>query len=423
MTELDQQQLQSQGASHSHRPQRAKTEISRLQPKDVRYGRAMSAHGRLVGDIAKKGHLSPIHPSLGLVGTLSRLLSLYIRLQYYVAFPGKWVTQFLRLVAFVILMLPGLLPPFFSYIASSKIRKNIAYGSTSFRQQLDVYLPHSRKGKAPVVIFVSGGAWIIGYKAWGYMMGQVFQKQGVLFIAVDYRNFPEATVSGMVEDVKLAINWILQNLEALGGDPENVTLMGQSAGAHLSGMALLEHAQDEAARVAKGEEMVSGDWSVRNLSRWIGISGPYDIVQVMPTMKKRGLPRRVIKSLMGHDLTRFSPTRRVRDLTVADPFRVLALLPPVHLFHGTSDETVSWQESEQLASVLTKGAVPTQTKYYENKSHTDPILEDPCDGDRDELMGDLLALVKPGESIEDDNAVAGLQPKLLLRWARFCNPF
>lgn len=384
--------------------------------------RSASADARLVTDIQKSGHLSPLHPSLGGLGTLRRLFVLYARLQYYVGFPGKWLAQAVRLLAFCILMLPGLLPPFFSYIVSRKIRKNIPYGTSSFRQQLDVYLPIGAEGKAPVVIFVSGGAWIIGYKAWGYIMGQVFQKRGVLFIAVDYRNFPEASVAGMVADVSMAVDWILKNLPALGGDPENVTLIGQSAGAHLTAMTLLEHAAEEAAHKAAG--IVHPAWSLASLKQWVGISGPYDIVQVMPTMKKRGLPRRVIKTLMDNDLAKSSPTRRVRDLTVADPENILALLPPVHLFHGTADETVNWQESQELANVLTKGQVLcAPVKYYANKSHTDPILEDPCKGDRDELMTDLIELVKPGGSSEDIAAFRSLQPKLLLRWARFCNPF
>lgn len=284
-----------------------------------------------------------------------------------------------------------------------------------------MYLPDAGADKAPVVIFVSGGAWIIGYKMWGFIMGQLFQKQGVLFVAPDYRNFPEATVGGMVEDVSAAVGWILNNIEALGGDPDNVTLMGQSAGAHLSALVLLERAEQEAAHIADGRTYPG--WSLRSLRRWVGISGPYDIVQVLPTMRNRGLPGRIIRTLMGHNLPYFSPTQRIRDLTIADPHKALALLPPVHLFHGTADDTVHWHESRELGNVLREGLVPTSTKYYERKSHTDPILEDPCDGDGDELMSDLLKLVKPDCSGDATVTSQSLQPKLLLRWAKFCNPF
>jgi acetyl esterase/lipase len=79
--------------------------------------------------------------------------------------------QAVRLIAFVLLLLPGLIPAFVTYLRSESIKKNIVYGP-SFRHQLDVYLPSGgakddASKEHPVVIFVTGGAWIIGYKAWG----------------------------------------------------------------------------------------------------------------------------------------------------------------------------------------------------------------------------------------------------------------
>jgi para-nitrobenzyl esterase len=43
----------------------------------------------------------------------------------------------------------------------------------------------------------------------------------------------------MVNDVDLALAYVARNLDGLGGDGGNVTLMGQSAGAHLSLLSLL----------------------------------------------------------------------------------------------------------------------------------------------------------------------------------------
>jgi hypothetical protein len=46
------------------------------------------------------------------------------------------------------------------------------------------------KQLAPVVIFLTGGAWAIGYKAWGALLGLGLSAHGVLVCSVDYRNFP-----------------------------------------------------------------------------------------------------------------------------------------------------------------------------------------------------------------------------------------
>ena len=89
-------------------------------------------------------------------------------------------------------MLPGFVPYFLFYLLSPNIKRGVAYGDR-WRQTLDVYLPQKPAG-APVVVFVSGGAWIIGNKAWAFLMGQTLQRNGVVCVSVDYRNYPQAAV-------------------------------------------------------------------------------------------------------------------------------------------------------------------------------------------------------------------------------------
>lgn len=413
------------------------------QPK---LGRTTSLHPSMRLNLESDSRLNPIHPSMGAWRTTRRLAALAAKLQWWLGFPKKWLIQTVRLFMFVILMLPGFVPPFLCYMFSNKIKKNIVYGPF-FRHQLDVYLPTTpAEGKLyPVVIFISGGAWIIGYKAWGFIMGQIFQQCGVLFIAPDYRNFPEVTVSQMVDDVIRAVGWVHGNLESLDGDPENITLMGQSAGAHLSALAVMEKAMSEksvpektiseaddncrpslgtADQQAWNSTDQMADWSVTELKRWVGISGPYNIVDVVQTMKNRGLPKHVIDTLMENDLVRFSVTRRVRDLAIKDPCKILPCLPPVHLYHGKADATCHWQHAQDLAEELRKGSVSAATTYYEGKSHTDPILEDPCEGPGDALMSDLLKLVLGvKDAPKGEGGFWRLQPTLLLKWAKICNPF
>ena len=44
-----------------------------------------------------------------------------------------------------------------------------------------------------MVVFLSGGAWLIGYKAWAYLQGKVLQNNGVMCIMPDYRNYPQVS--------------------------------------------------------------------------------------------------------------------------------------------------------------------------------------------------------------------------------------
>lgn len=56
---------------------------------------------------------------------------------------------------------------------------------------------------------------------------------------------------------------VFQNIERYGGDVSNVMLMGQSAGAHLAAMLLLEHGLLEAKHVAENRDF-NDNWSVKD---------------------------------------------------------------------------------------------------------------------------------------------------------------
>jgi len=91
----------------------------------------------------------------------------------------------------------------------------------------------------PVLVFFSGGAWIIGYKMWAALLARCLTACGVVVVVPDYRNYPVATVPDMVDDVELALKWTREHIREYGGDPNRVVLAGQSAGGHLVMTALL----------------------------------------------------------------------------------------------------------------------------------------------------------------------------------------
>ena len=123
----------------------------------------------------------------------------------------------------------------------------VSYGPNK-RNSLDVYLISDKmKGRdlAPVVVYIGGGGWTVGFRVWALLMAKVvfweicllsimylthmissltsslyhfflslslspplslsqcqfFTDEGVLLLSVDYRNFPQGTVSDMLTDV------------------------------------------------------------------------------------------------------------------------------------------------------------------------------------------------------------------------------
>ena len=117
-----------------------------------------------------------------------------------------------------LVLIPGWFHLIKYYLFSPWILRNVIYGKgIRNRNLLDVYLPerfynpHSENSHqnherhiqneklAPVVIFVSGGAWIIGYKLWSALTARGLSKKGILTVVPDYRNFPQGDIVDMVQ--------------------------------------------------------------------------------------------------------------------------------------------------------------------------------------------------------------------------------
>ncbi|EFN56733.1 hypothetical protein CHLNCDRAFT_144155 [Chlorella variabilis] len=92
---------------------------------------------------------------------------------------------------------------------------------------------------APMVLFCHGGVWAAGSK-WHYApLATRLAQAGVI---TAYTLYPEARVPQMVAEVSGALTWSLDNAAQLGGSPQQVSLVGHSAGAHMCTMALLHRA-------------------------------------------------------------------------------------------------------------------------------------------------------------------------------------
>src|SRR5437763_11573786 len=111
-----------------------------------------------------------------------------------------------------------------------EVIRDIAYGSDE-RHRLDVYLPVSGSGPAPVVVFLHGGGFIRGDKADRAAVGHYFSRHGVLAILPNYRLGPRHRWPAGAEDVAAVLAWAHAHAASPGGDPDHIVLDGESAGA------------------------------------------------------------------------------------------------------------------------------------------------------------------------------------------------
>ncbi|XP_035828546.1 uncharacterized protein LOC101860469 [Aplysia californica] len=134
-----------------------------------------------------------------------------------------------------------------------RVYKNLAFGRNDCT--LDLYLPCDRdpSQRLPVIIFVYGGSWSSGDKSmYGLLCSQLVAKTGAVTICPNYSVHPKGYVDDMIQDVVDCISWVLDNIEEYGGDKNKIILIGHSAGAHLSAMAILELLHDERVSVQPG---------------------------------------------------------------------------------------------------------------------------------------------------------------------------
>jgi para-nitrobenzyl esterase len=111
---------------------------------------------------------------------------------------------------------------------------------------LNVFAPTEAKGPLPVMVWIHGGGFTSGSSAVPSYDGEAFARGGVVLVSINYRlgrlgvfAHPALTAEnadggrlanyGLMDQIA-ALQWVARNIAAFGGDPDNVTIFGESAG-------------------------------------------------------------------------------------------------------------------------------------------------------------------------------------------------
>jgi acetyl esterase/lipase len=119
---------------------------------------------------------------------------------------------------------------------------DISYGECGSRNHLDIWRRPDldRGGRAPVLLQVPGGAWMVGNKrGQAHPLMSHLAELGWVCVAINYRLSPRSTWPDHIVDVKRAIAWTKEHIAEYGGDPDWIAITGGSAGGHLSALAAL----------------------------------------------------------------------------------------------------------------------------------------------------------------------------------------
>lgn len=192
------------------------------------------------------------------------------------------------------------------------------------RQTLDIYVPGSVKATdaVPIIFFLHGGALTMGDKSKDRHVAKAFTAHGYIVVIPNYRLTPEVSHPEHARDAAAALEWVHTNADEYGGDIDDVTVVGFSAGAYLASLITFDH-----------DTYFDAD-EEPYLRRLVLMSGFYHVDRIAPTRDLR---------IWG---------RRDADWKKASPIEYVsggAPLPPTLILYGDRDTKDRQQESEDLA--------------------------------------------------------------------------
>jgi len=373
---------------------------------------------------------------------------------------GKWVAKLFRLTIFALLLLPAWTKAGYYYF-SQRVIRDIRYGPRP-RNYCDIYTISNTDSKEPssVVVLVMGGAWIIGLKTWSCLLAKYIAENGVIVVAVDYRNFPQGNITDMIQDVEQSLAWTYKNIHLYGGDPEKISLLGQSAGAHMSSLVMLSYIRAILNKKHDSEAQLPS-YRVRD---FISLSGPYDLPAQAPLFAEHGFHSFLFNLVMNGDLLKYSPIQWIERNILNNKHKIeddkkygrpleepeegeLSLeeheqvereieverewlsnyfvadedeqyekrggksseqtkassganlsLPKWTIIHGTNDACVNCSYAQKFAKLLDEAGIPNQLIINQGKAHTDYIIEDLVEGNEQSVLSPILNVVFEGSS-------------------------
>ena len=154
---------------------------------------------------------------------------------------------------------------------------------------LNVWTPaKTADEKLPVLFWIYGGGFQWGYTAEMEFDGERLARRGIVVVTVAYRlgvfgflchpeitkGSPDAPANFGLLDQQAALRWVHRNIAAFGGDPERITIAGQSAG---GGSVLQQLTCEENADLISGAAIISG--MIRNPNEKQDIFKPLTLEQ------------------------------------------------------------------------------------------------------------------------------------------------
>lgn len=262
------------------------------------------------------------------------------------------------------------------------VEKDIEYGNVDGRSlKLDLYRPKKIAKPVPVLLFIHGGAWKSGKRQDYHFYTKAFAKKGYVVATVSYRLSGEAPFPAAVQDCKCAVRWLRANAKKYRIDPNQIAVIGGSAGGHLAMM--LGYADDPALEGKGGHAGVSS-----RVSAVVNLYGVYDMTTEFAQKAS------AVKNFLAGKTIAEAPKLYRQS---SPRFHLDKNDPPTLILHGTIDEVVPIVQSDALAAHLKRLKIPHEYGRLTGWPHTMDLakpVNDYCQAMMDRFFARHIPLPK-----------------------------
>jgi len=224
---------------------------------------------------------------------------------------------------------------------------------------IDIYGP-SESGPWPLVVMFHGGGWFGGDRTSMVPLAEALAESGAIVFNATYRTsnggYPES-----FEDVACAVRYATSRAGDFTESPGETTIVAHSAGAQLASV------------IALAGDAFEGDCPLQESalpSRFVGLAGPYDVTSLTQLLPSFFGTRYEVNPAPWEDGSAFFHLGENPDLQLL-------------LIHGTADEVVPVEFTENFGTALDDAGYSVEVKILDGANHFD--VHDP------DLVGTLIS--------------------------------
>ena len=227
-------------------------------------------------------------------------------------------------------------------------KSGVSYGPTK-AEILDIF--PTDKAAAPIHIFFHGGYWH-SFKSKDFaFVAEGLVRNGITAVIVNYALCPTVNIDEIVRQSREAVAWTYSNAESFGGNPQQITVSGHSAGGHLAGMLMSVSWKND---YGLPQDMIKG---------FLPISGLFDLAPFPFSWLQPKL------QLTTEEVMRNSPL--LQKPTCSSPVVVTV---------GEKESNEFQRQSENYAEYLKHNGISTKYLSVRGKNHFNIINEFLVDG-------------------------------------------